>query len=273
MRSEANADAIRLEANLLGGQFRMVCPECGGGTTHERSLSVLTNERGQVSWRCFRAQCGAFGGNLEVTSTIGAAPRPFRYPTESLNSDMIAYFWDQFELTLPPGVKYCHELRRVVFPVRSPSTRLRGHIARSFAGAEPKVLTYRSDVEAPFLHWTGSNPSQSDIVIVEDWISAEKAVKVPALRAVSLQGTYISDEAFEEIITIAKGRQIHLALDADAYQKALKYASTLGRRIPKGVKVWKLVKDLKYETVERIGQVLDGRVFNFSGDDAVAGVL
>eukprot|EP01018_Ginkgo_biloba_P012018 Gb_13380 [translate_table: standard] len=42
------------------GQFhRMLCPRCGGGSTRERSFSVMIRPDGQFArWRCFRAKCG-----------------------------------------------------------------------------------------------------------------------------------------------------------------------------------------------------------------------
>lgn len=49
------------------GQHRATCPKCSGGSTFEKSLSVLINENGQhASCKCHRARCGWMWG-----STLG----------------------------------------------------------------------------------------------------------------------------------------------------------------------------------------------------------
>ncbi|XXG74570.1 hypothetical protein AAC387_Pa07g3258 [Persea americana] len=42
------------------GQYsRMLCPQCGGGESRERSFSIFIREDGELAmWSCFRAKCG-----------------------------------------------------------------------------------------------------------------------------------------------------------------------------------------------------------------------
>ncbi|CAM6106005.1 unnamed protein product [Calypogeia fissa] len=40
------------------GDYRIVCPECDGGSNREKSLSVTIDENGFAVWNCFRGNCG-----------------------------------------------------------------------------------------------------------------------------------------------------------------------------------------------------------------------
>ncbi|KAL3682193.1 hypothetical protein R1sor_000215 [Riccia sorocarpa] len=52
------------------GQYRIVCPECDGGSTREKSLAVGIDEKGLALWICHRGTCGWKGST--PTKVVGA---------------------------------------------------------------------------------------------------------------------------------------------------------------------------------------------------------
>lgn len=57
---------INLRSYKSGDQKRTVCPMCDGGTSKERSLSVIISDDGSFAkWNCFRGSCG-WKGYTEV---------------------------------------------------------------------------------------------------------------------------------------------------------------------------------------------------------------
>lgn len=52
-----------------GQQMRMECPQCEGGDSKEKSLSLFINEDGKSAlWICFRGKCGWRGGMKAANS-------------------------------------------------------------------------------------------------------------------------------------------------------------------------------------------------------------
>jgi len=44
------------------GEHRVICPQCEGGSNHEKSLSVGVTDNGKSArWLCFRGTCGWTG--------------------------------------------------------------------------------------------------------------------------------------------------------------------------------------------------------------------
>ena len=61
LRDQLEARGVVLRT-YRGGQHRTVCPQCGGGSQKELSLSIHIDEDGQgATWNCFRARCGWSG--------------------------------------------------------------------------------------------------------------------------------------------------------------------------------------------------------------------
>lgn len=252
---------LNWEASTRGaGAYRLVCPDCRGGTDSEKCLTLVVDTMGQMAFRCYRSSCGFGGGNRQtlVTDSKVREPRYFTADTVSLSEDRKSWFDHKFGF-VPPDTLYAPHMDRYVYTVRGPTGAARGHIARSFAGAVPKVLTYWEATTEPFIGWC-VDVSQEDapLVIVEDWLSAEKVYETGAAHALALNGTYLSLEMVREIIETVKG-QVILALDRDAWPKALKYRKDLGDLFSPAMKVWRLDEDLKYESLDRIREAVEGR--------------
>jgi hypothetical protein len=105
----------------------------------------------------------------------------------------------------------------LLMPVLSPVGALRGHVLRlQREDGSKEVKTYKM-LDEPWLCWY--NPTIGDIVVVEDQISALRASEFTT--SVSLCGTNLSPEKFEEILRVAQGRKIYITLDKDAIKKGI----------------------------------------------------
>ena len=68
-------------STYLPQEHRLVCPQCGGGSQSEKSLSVTVSSDDTASspslptakWNCFRASCGFSGGTSPRSSSSNAA--------------------------------------------------------------------------------------------------------------------------------------------------------------------------------------------------------
>lgn len=257
------------------GPGRYLCPKCTGGMDQEHSLSVRRDEAGGVHWRCFRSTCGYTGGPRGTRSVFAEKkkePRYFTRPIKPLTSEQEILIGTKFGkhaglLEAIDGYSYWDD--RFILPVFGPvGWNERGTVAYSF-NQKPKSLTYNEKPNEPFLHWTGARnvDGPTDIVVVEDWFSAEKVALTQEAQGVALFGTHITQADITEIATVAGalGGRVYLALDRDAFPKTVGYLAQYREQFPQGLYAWSLKKDLKYESVERIQRGLDGEV-DFSRD-------
>lgn len=273
MNSLNPSEAVRLLAEI-SGPGRYVCPQCSGGANGERSLSVQWDLTGRPTWRCFRASCGFSGGAGGVSGSRRKEPRYFTRPIVPLLEHHKAIIETRFGTReLADEIDgYSIEDDRFVLPVYAAwGYKRRGCVAYSLSGVTPKSLNYNEYPNEPFIHWAGDN-SATDIVVVEDWFSAEKVALTGKTKAVSLQGTLINQPIVDELTGIASalGSRVWLALDRDAFPKAIHYLSKYREQFPLGLYAWSLDRDLKYESVERIKRALSGDN-NFLGDECSGG--
>ena len=107
----------------------------------------------------------------------------------------------------------------LIMPVRGPYGELRGHVTRTFD--KPKrCYTYKATAQPWLDHWTMGDMRSETTVIVEDCISALRLNGL-GYNAAALLGTSITTEQAKEIQACYGQRPIYLALDRDAFEKAL----------------------------------------------------
>jgi len=152
---------------------------------------------------------------------------------------------------------------RYVYTVRDPIGVPRGHIARSLTGATPKVLTYDERPDQPFIGWVRSETSEA-VVIVEDWISAEK-LGASTATGVALNGTHLSLEMVTEIQVNSGGKPVCLALDRDAYGKSIGYLQRYGDLFSPRLRVAWLEVDIKHVPFGQIERAIKSGTFDFGG--------
>jgi len=243
----------------IGEQARIVCPECGGGSTSERCMSITRTTDG-VLFKCFRANCGVQGmvagraTNLVRTSSdpssgrLGGKERKAEVFTPNLehlsNTDMDC-LWKRGGLSPAHldrgGVMKQKGTGRAAFPIYGPVGRRRGYVLRSYSGALPKSLTHMEET-GPHTSWYRKDTAtrRSEVLVVEDISSALRGSRY--VDTIALNGSGGSPETIAEIA--AYYRRIRWALDADATTQALKLHKTYALNFERS-SVLILEKDLK----------------------------
>lgn len=202
---------------------------------------------GPEHYKCFRASCGKAGWGRGAVTPREKEARYFTKPTQSLSTQQAEFLCLHFSLAHVPRVTYSPDEDRFVFEVLGPQGGLRGSMARSYSGAEPKTLAYRAKTEEPWMHWSWKPVRAMEpepVVIVEDIVSAEKVGQAGFYRGCALLGTHIDLERAQEIKTVAGGARVIIALDKDATIKAINYYGKFGDFIP-NLTVLALDRDLK----------------------------
>lgn len=218
------------------------CPSCN---STDRSLAVSRRE-GRLLWICYRASCtfkGSSAGGMGYTgtkqvSTRAATGRQYLRTAASLPEGMASLLYEKYAITTEEIAK--HKLGwtedRLVLPVNNVLGESDGCVLRSLNGAVPKALTH-SEPEA--LAWY-RNRSSDALIVVEDQLSAICASRY--VNSVALLGTNFNQE---RATTIRKARfsKVMLALDADAFDVAVKFARMYRTYLP--MTLLRLEKDIK----------------------------
>lgn len=258
-----------------GTSERHVCPKCLGGSDKEASLSVYVDQDFNFHWRCYRSTCGYKGGRSHDGQFVSRSkapakePRFYTRPTVYPSSEQHALIQARFGLEPGTVSKYSDIDDRFILEVRSSDQYTRGYVAYSLSGATPKSLTYNEAPNYPFMHVTGRGGL---VVVVEDWFSAEKVASAGAAGATgaAIMGTNLTEDMVDELVSLDS--PVVLALDKDAWTKSIKYQQKYKERFKHGLTVWRLDKDLKYVSVERIIEAVNGKTY-FVGDSSQPGVL
>lgn len=254
-----------------GSSLREVCPECCGGSTKEKSLVLTLDEQGYLLWKCHRASCECRGKTLlwGVLRDKGVQTRKpskdFTGALEKFPEEVEGWLLKEFGITRDcfRNLKWRFAIQenRMFIPIMGPPKvyKYRGCILREWkTKLNPKTLTFKTIMEEPFLNWMPQFSNKHPVVIVEDAISAAKVYQT-GLNALSLSGTHLNTAMIREIISV--NPKAILALDKDATAKAVKYAGTFRDMI--SLKVWKLEKDLKYVSEDRIWKAYFNDKVNF----------
>lgn len=252
----------------------VLCPFCVGGRSQEKSF-VVTRQGNILKYVCFRASCGksgitGFNGSLVgetknplIKKASDPVGRPFQGDIAALTAAQARFLFAKYQLTpnelSASGVRYAPLSRRYVFPVRSPHYEFRGYMLRGYDGNLPKWDAFPEKYAETWLSWNQKAATKNPggpIVIVEDQISALKVAR--NFVSVALLGTMFNHGKVAELIT--QGNKIVLALDADAWGKAIDSADAYKFYFDKMLSVVKLDKDLKYETDARINEIVMGAI-------------
>jgi hypothetical protein len=220
-----------IQSSIKSGlDVRVHCPKCDGGQTAELSLSIRSMGEGIVKLSCWRASCNWYATtitdpNAKIHSRKVKEANYYRDPVYGLAGDMLF-------------------------------RQERGHVTRTFTTPK-RCMTYKATA-APFLDWWRHDYAGDPrpLVIVEDTLSAARAYGA-GFDAVALLGTNISvDDAKEISVYTRDKRNTYLALDRDAFLKALKLASRHAHIIP--MKPVCLDKDIKNMDTDKDIQNLFG---------------
>lgn len=245
--------------DLFEGESRAgeLCPSCKGGRSGERTLSV-SNREGQLLWTCHRDSCaftGSTGGASRTSRPLtqsescrGVVGRLLVREAQRIPEEISATLLEKYAITPAHaarwGLGWAAAEQRLSIPVFSPDGETCGVNLRSFSGEKPKAKLH---TEENSMAWYPKRGSKS-IILVEDQFSAIRAADY--MNAVALLGTNLNDERARQIRKHAPGFERYLALDKDAFSKAIKLAVQYRGLL--GLRLLTLTKDLKDLTDEEL---------------------
>lgn len=213
----------------------LICPECGGGRSHERSMLIWVND-GVITYKCYRVKCGFHGriGDTGVrTKTTHVAKQSFSsLVITSPPPVMYEYLEERFTLTrkelLLCGIKWEAEQERILIPINGialhDNAELEGYLARAY----PALQSHNTAVPKAVAHFKIDHPTclmrpyrrlEDSLVLLEDYWSAMRVARYTP--ACALSGTSLGDRAIAAMLE-AGVKHITFVLDADARQKARK---------------------------------------------------
>lgn len=264
-----------VRAAISAQRGRIMCPKCDGGRSSEESLSVRQVDGGVLTkLSCWRASCswyayvGTAGVKLETKAVKPA--NVYRDPLSMLDDAMLTRLGVDYGLK--PVIMFTHGWRQaentttLVMPIRDAYGRERGHLTRTF-DTPKRCYTFKA-TSLPWLDWWLVD-EHAPVVVVEDTLSACRLAGC-GLNAVALLGTSMTTEQAQEIAEVADVRPIHLALDNDAFGKAIgmhaRHAHILGI-----VGIHCLPMDVKnFESDDDIQEMFGGRIETDSSNDREA---
>ncbi|KAJ8631298.1 hypothetical protein MRB53_024621 [Persea americana] len=242
------------------GQYsRMLCPQCGGGESRERSFSIFIREDGELAmWSCFRAKCGWRGhmrasvdGKGYSSLEKSSKGKPHRVITEEslelqpLCDELIAYFAER--MISGETLRRNAVMQRTCFGDQifiAFTYRRNGQLISCKYRGINKRFWQEKDTEK-ILYGVDDIKQASDIIIVEgemDKLSMEEAgyfscVSVPDGAPSKVSNKELpaegEDTKYQYLWNckeyVEKASRIILATDADAPGQAL--AEELARRL------------------------------------------
>lgn len=252
-----------------GGETRVVCPHCGGGSSNERSLSIKRHKQFNANYTCWRATCDLGFGNVSLRGdgkslyNSKMAPKDVKPSKEGTRSSPLTerharYLKRYYGLTdalLAYGqVKSTNREGRIIFAIFSPDRKKRGKTVRvykellqSYAKpiTIPKCLNEMASDKAVSQSWYYKGrelrKKTDTLIVVEDIVSALRIN--PYYDSVALLGT-VFNSAKQREIRMQNYKNVFMCLDKDATRTSAKYAKTAGVNVP-GLKVKFLEKDIK----------------------------
>lgn len=271
--SAAQQAIVDLAGRTGVGQWAsQLCPECTGGGSKERSLSLNVEAGGQIKYHCHRSACG-FSGTVfsrpDVIPTSGqgvaenASLRPYTGDLHVLSDREVAWFAERFRLPsdiINDNLKRAEH--RYAIPIWSPQHAIRGWLtrrpwdgspadtrdARNDSHTSSKALTYM-ETDDPVMSWYGGIGDVG--YIVEDPISAMRLAAYLDSNSpvVSILGTGVNIGKIAELQRHI--RYLTIALDHDATGQAFAMARKWGQGFH-SCKVCVLDKDIKDSTDEEL---------------------
>jgi len=287
---QSRAVVVALAQQLGAGQYgSQLCPECGGGASKERSMSLNIEQNGVIKFYCHRAACGFAGQAYTTPGTFSPVPTnvavlanvsrlsPLSADLYQLSDKEVAFFKSRYNLVDTSAVR--RSANRYALPINAPDGTIRGWITRraypdspaytDATPSEPKALTFMEKDE-PVLSWYTHAAHKADghtrdkinaTYLVEDQLSAMRLIqyfetikRYGGAHVVALLGTGLNAQKVGEIQRNANSRRVNFCLDADATGHAFAMARKFGQAFHEcGVIV--LDKDLKDSTDDELSKL------------------
>jgi hypothetical protein len=259
---EIELEALGLDVGESIGD--LVCPFCGGGRNSERKFSISRIDTGLL-YNCYRASCSDGRGFVATRGDLlhGTKPPiakskwkgPYWGEFRPIGDKDRAYFAERFDLGASDmdfvGV---NESGYYVLEIKTMDGYVRGYVVRRgcwsghpacprrIAASGPKSAAYLNSPDDISISWHRRAGADSELVIVEDQISAAKVAQAGHIGA-ALTGSYLSEDKVIEIAK-AKPTRVTIALDQDATGTAFSAARRWGLAFP-AIRVLPLARDIK----------------------------
>lgn len=248
------------DGESVAGQL---CPVCRGGESGEHTLSVSKRET-SLLWICHRASCGFkgvtgsprhYGERTRIPSTRGVFGRQIARESGVIPTEIRSLLAERYRITDTHAARFglgwtndTEQGERLVIPIKDYYGEVTGSVLRAFNGALPKAKTH---TEQGAIAWF-TNPATTSCIIVEDCLSAIRASDY--LTSVALLGTNFNDNMAQEIADAGLS-PVYMALDADAYNKAVKYV--MKHRSSLNMRLLRLAKDIKDMTTDELSSLME----------------
>lgn len=219
----------------------LVCPACGGGASHERSLLIWCNVDG-ITYKCYRAKCSLGGkiGEMGYRPVTKKVRKP-RFHTDMLDpeplpDDVVDYLlglfpWMSEKMLHINGVMWSETKEKVLYPIKSISGFNEGYLARRYDDLvlctnnkrSAKALAHYNTIPDDYTLTCSMVPhgAQFDdvVVVYEDFPSALRSNEY--IPSIALSGTSIQESTLMSLVKAGK-KKVCIVLDADATAKAAK---------------------------------------------------
>lgn len=239
------------EGDTISGEL---CPKCKGGMSKEKTLSVSRVNR-QLLWMCHRASCDfrrgkKYDGTIPKDS-IPKGPREINYPmTVDLTEPIYKLLEENYGISKVSsnraGIKVTPPLfegdcERLYLPIHTQSKAPYGYTAKAMIkGAKPKTINKTLYPYA--MAWYPNTTQTKAVLVVEDQLSAIRASDF--MTSIALLGTHLNEERIEAILS-CNPTFIYLALDYDAWEKAVGYSVKFRTKADNKLIPVKITKDIK----------------------------
>ena len=275
-------EAFELE---IGTGSRTYCPDCHGGSSKEKSLSLYRSNNFTAHATCFRASCD-FGtkkfklyhadGELITAQTPEKARRMTtkNYQPTPTKLTLPAKNWLKRKFNFSEGQLAYAQVQmlndgRIVYPIFASNRARRGYVLRRYHNKPltgdptihptsiPKAMNLLSRPDSVVMSWyfkdKGAGRSADTLIITEDIPSSVRCID--HCDSVALLGTVLSEDKIKEIRKL-KYKHIYLCLDADANKKIVR--SIAKHRALLDMKTKFLPKDLKDMSTEELHEFMAG---------------
>lgn len=192
---------------------------------------------------------------LPISRTAVAAASSWLTRLSALDESTVSYLQERYHITTVDisryGLGWDNESDRLCIPTSDFLGNRTGVVLRALDKRQPKTKTHtEKDALSWFVNHSATIPG---LIIVEDQFSAIRASRY--LTSVALLGTHLNDQRVAEV-RACKLRPVYLALDADAWSTAVRYA--VRYRSELRPHLLRLERDLKDLSPEELQEFMNG---------------
>lgn len=266
---------------VMNPPFRVRCPSCNGGSSHEPCMTVYEGDNDNILATCHRAACGIDTVCVDGTHSVRRngprdageiRDRQNRTRADKIMSRLVEcdpntltrFVYQYSDIARTRFIHFDPELDGWVFVCTDSTDRQTGVVWKTQYSKpnENKTMYYPLVPDTNGMSWyrRAGDPG-AVVVVVEDNLSAI-ALWDCGVTAVALNGTHLNEDRFLELTTrkatghvkFGPPNTIVLALDADATRSAVNLVRKYGGRAD--IIVRRLQHDIKDMPNYRVNRII-----------------